>query len=185
MKPIERIGPLNARCPDQPTGEPEGFVERELSLALESLTKRLPVDEGRHVVQEKRPTLRRVSPRDVHHTQDVAVLEAAEDLELADDLLRVGASDELRAQDLDGHASVVPEVPREVHGRPLAVIQLALDQVAVVELRREQQGLGHSGGVETIDHTGSTAPPKDPKWPGAYPPGPSAESREPRAENAP
>ena len=80
---VERLGDL--------AGEPERVVQRQLALTLEPMTQRLALDVGHDVVKE--PT----GLTGVEQGQDVGMLQAGGELDLAQESFGAEHSAELRA----------------------------------------------------------------------------------------
>jgi hypothetical protein len=72
--------------------------------------------------------------------------EVGRDLDLAQEPIGPEALRDLGAQQLEGYPPPVPEVARQVYGRPSTVTDLALDDVAALE-----------GPIEAIDEFGQRA----------------------------
>ena len=92
----------------------EGFVDRELPLTVEPVSKSLALDVRHDVVQE---TVR--LPRVVKR-QDVRMLEVGRRLDLGQEAVGTDDRSQLRPQDLERDLTFVPEVPcrlRSVHAR--------------------------------------------------------------------
>ena len=114
------------------------IVHRQLLLAADPVTHRLPFD-VRHHVEEKAIGLSAVVQR-----QDVRMLEVGGRLDFAEEPLGADDRGEFRPQHLDGDAAVVLDVLRQVHGGHAALAEFPLEAVAV------GQGLGEAG--EDVGH---------------------------------
>ena len=117
----------------------DGVVDRELSLALQPVAQRLPVDE-RHHVKEKA-----VRFAGVVQGQNVRVLQSRRHADLLEKPVGADHRRELGAEHLEGHLAVVPQVAGEVDRGHAPLADLALDGVPVGEGGRQAagNGLGH------------------------------------------
>ena len=101
----------------------ERGVQRELLLAREPAPQRLPLHVGHDVVEEA-PRVTGVVER-----QDVGVVEPGGGLDLAQEPVRAHLGGQLRAQHLERHPPVVPEVLGQEHHRHAPCAQLTVDAV--------------------------------------------------------
>jgi hypothetical protein len=124
-------------------GDGEGVGQRELPLALEPLAQRAAFHVG-HDVEEQLARLARVV-----HRQDMRVVEAGGQLDLAEEALGADRGGKVGAEDLERDLTVVAEVlGQEDDGHP-ALAELALDPVAAGQ-----------GAIELILQGGHHRPPK-------------------------
>ena len=105
--------------------EMQCFVERQLAVAVELRPQRLALD-VRHDVVEEAVGLARVMQR-----QDVGMIEAGGDLDLAEEAVGAERGGELGVEDLERDGAVVLAVVGQVHGGHAAAAELALDVVLV------------------------------------------------------
>ena len=132
VRVLERVGGL--RC------DPERRVHGKLLVSIEPVPQRLALDE-RH----REPELPRRFARIVDR-QDVRMLQAGGEPDLALEPLRTEGVAEVRMEHLEGDGTVVPEVVRQVHRRHTAPAELALDAVALGEALLELGAqVGHRG----------------------------------------
>ncbi len=134
VRRVERVGHL--------AGEPQRVVERELALAIEAGAQRLALDVGHHVVEQA------VDRAGGQHRQDVRMLKAGGDLDLADEAVGPEDRRQLGIEHLDRDRTVVPEVLGEEHRRRAAAAQLSFDQ----------KGVGQ-GGPEALEEFGHASTP--------------------------
>lgn len=113
--------------------ESECFVGRQRSLAVEARAERFPFHEG-HRVEEKGPSAR-VDLSGVEDREDVGMLQAGREPDLALESLGADREGDFRKQHLERHGSVVTRFMREVHRRHAATPELALDAVSLAEGR--------------------------------------------------
>ena len=128
----ERLGDL--------AEEAHGLGHRQLAGAGEAIAQGLALDVGHDVVEEA------VGVAGVEEAEDVGVLEARGDLDLAGEALGAEGGGELGTEDLDGDAAVVLQVFGEVDGGHAALAELPLDAVAAGEGGLEAgHRVGHVG----------------------------------------
>ena len=112
-------------------GQADGLLQRELPPLLEPVAQRLALDPGHGVPEEP------AGIAGVEHRQDVGVVEAGGDPDLAEEPLGAEAGGQLGAHELDGDRALVPEVAGAVDRGHPALAELLLDLVAVTERVRE------------------------------------------------
>src|SRR5215210_4332557 len=112
-------------------GNAQRVPDGELALALESLPKRLTLDERHHIVEEP---IRRAG---VEERQDVGMLEVRRRLDLGQEPLGADHGGQLWAQHLEGHPPVMPQVLSQVDDRHAALAQLALEHVTLAQGRSD------------------------------------------------
>jgi hypothetical protein len=106
---------------------PERILHRKLPLALQPSSKGLALHIGHRVIQQP------VSLTGVVEAQDVRVIQARRDVNLAEEALGPEHGTELRVQHLEGHRPIMSEVVGEVHGGHAAAAELALEHVPPFE----------------------------------------------------
>jgi hypothetical protein len=116
---VERPGGLG--------GDAEGVVYRELALPAEPVAERLALDE-RHGEPEAPRRFARVVDR-----QDVGMLQAGGEADLALKALGPEGGRELGEEDLEGDGAVVAEVLGQIHDGHAAAAELALERIAIGE----------------------------------------------------
>jgi hypothetical protein len=135
-------------------GDTDGVGDRELSFALEPPAKGFTFDKG-HDVEQQPVRLTAVEQR-----QEIRVLQIRRDANLAEKALNAEHGAEVRIQNLERDAAIVPEVAREIDGRHAAGADLALDGIASAERGIElvDDG-GHEGGAgaDTLGRPGALA----------------------------
>jgi hypothetical protein len=112
-------------------GEAGGLLERELSFASQSCTQGLALDVG-HRVPEHASVLAAVE-----HGEDVRVLEAGREADLAQEALAAKLGSEVGTEELERDQPVVLQVAGEPDRGHAAAPELALDPVAVREGLRQ------------------------------------------------
>ena len=127
--------------------QPDGFVQRQFSLAANPLAQRLAGDIGHHIVKEAVDIAR------VEQREDVRMLQLGRDLDLTKEPRRPERGGEVFAQHLDRHLAMVLDVLGEVHGGHAARAELALDLVAAAE-----------GGGQAGNSVSGQAPSRDGAW---------------------
>ncbi len=125
MRVVERIGDV--------AGDPDRFVDTELSLAIQFVAEGLPVDEGHHVIEEP------IGGAGIEEREDVRVLETRRGLDLLHEALGAQHRGQLWLQHLERDPAIVLEILRQVDGRHAARAEMTLDPVGARE-----------GGVEAI-----------------------------------
>ena len=111
----------------------ERVGQRQLVLPQQPLAESLALDEGHDEVERVRGLA------GVVERQDVRMGEAARDGDLAQEALRAERLRQLGAEDLQRDRTVVSPVVGEVHRRPSAAPELALDRVPVREGRLQSR----------------------------------------------
>jgi hypothetical protein len=99
------------------------FFDREPVVRRQPLPQRLTLDEGHDVVQLVRHLAGIVD------RQDVRMLQAGRELDLAQEALRADRVRQLRMEHLDGDEPLVPLVAREVHRGRATATDLPLQRV--------------------------------------------------------
>jgi hypothetical protein len=118
--------------------EADRFGERDRPGALEALPERLPLDVRHDEVQRVRGLA------GIVQSENVGVLEAGRDPDLAEKSLAAQRVGELRPKDLERHVSVVLGVARQEHLGGRAFTDFALDDVPAGEAGlRALHDLGH------------------------------------------
>jgi plasmid stabilization system protein ParE len=120
--------------------EPQGFRDREGTLAVEPLPQGLPRHVRHHEVEGRFTDAARVE-----HRQDVRVLEPGRDLDLAEEPLRPQRQPQLGPEHLHRNLPVMAKVLGEVDGRHAPLPELALQRVPLPE-RLVEGGEGREGG---------------------------------------
>ena len=115
----ERLGDLGE--------QPHRLGHRQLAGAGQAIAQGLALDVGHDVVEEA------VGVAGVEDAEDVRMLEAGGDLDLAGEALGAECGGQLGAEDLDGDAAVVLEVFGEIDGGHATLAELTLDAVAAGE----------------------------------------------------
>ena len=111
--------------------DPERVGERELALSSQAAPQRLAFHVGHRVPQQLRPAPPASRGAAVENGEDVGVLEAGADPDLAKETVRTQGGGELGVEQLQGHLAIVPEVVRQPDGRHPAPAQLAHKGVAI------------------------------------------------------
>jgi hypothetical protein len=119
MRIVERIRNLSRK--------PDRLGDRQLSLAIELVAQRLALDEG-HGEPEPPADIARVED-----AEDVRMLKACGELDLALEPFCAEGLRDLGVQDFQRDGSVVPEIVREVHDGKATASELALDAKAVLQ----------------------------------------------------
>src|SRR5690349_8634850 len=107
--------------------DPNGVVDRKLTLARQPVAQRLAFDEGHHVVQQA------VAFSRVVQRHDVRMLEIGGGLDLGEEPLAAERRGKLGLEHFEGDFPVVAKVARQVHGGHAAVSELAIDLVPAGE----------------------------------------------------
>src|SRR5437867_2863239 len=129
---VERVGYL--------AGEANGLIDRELMLPFQPRPERFPLDQGHGVPEQSLATAR------VEHRENVGMLEATGQPDLPLESLYTQACGQLRAQHLESHRAIMPEVVGDIHGRHAAVPELAFEPVGRSETGPEAlQRIRHGG----------------------------------------
>ena len=109
----------------------QGVVERELLLALQPVTQRLPFDEWHDVVEEGAGRVRR-SPG-VVEGEDVGMVQVGGRCDLTEETLGPEGEHQRGAEHLYRDLALVLDVVREIDRGHPARAELAVDAVAVCE----------------------------------------------------
>ena len=122
---------------------PHGVADRKLSLLVQLVPQRLSFHERHHVVEEP------VGFSRVVQRQDVRMLKAGGDLDLAQEPLGTERGREVRTEDLDGDLSVMLQIFSEIDSRHSPAADLPLYRVSVSQssLQTVQQ-VGHGEDLE-------------------------------------
>ncbi len=116
VRVVEGVGDL--------LGDPQGHVDRKLTLADQPVVQGLALQKGHDVVQEA------VGFAGVEQGKDMGMGKRGGDPDLAQEAIRPEGRRQLRPQDLDGHSALVPEVLGQVDRRHSPAAYLAQDVVA-------------------------------------------------------
>jgi hypothetical protein len=116
VRVVQRVGHL--------AGDLKRVVHRELALAVQPVPQRLPLDVRHHVIDQPVGLVRIVQ------REDVRVVQARGDLDLAEEARRAHLGGELRAEDLHRDLTFVLQVVREEHLGHAALAELAVEPVA-------------------------------------------------------
>ncbi len=118
------------QCGGDLPDEADGVVDRERPLAGEPPPQRIACDEGHDVVEQVAATRGGGHQPGVVEREDVRMVEARRDPDLAGEAVGAEQGAELWAEDLDGHLAVVLEVVGQPDGGHAAAAELALEAVA-------------------------------------------------------
>ena len=100
-----------------------GFVDRELVLALEALAQRLAFDVGHHVIEKS------LDLTGVEERKDVGVIQSRDDLDLAQEPLGANGLRQSGVEHLDRDDALVLGILRETDRRHPTATELAVDRV--------------------------------------------------------
>ncbi len=114
-------------------------MERKLLFAVQAVTQRFALDEGHDVVQDP------VGLPGIVEAEDVRVLQAGGDADLAQEPVRTDRGGELGAQRLDSDLAAVATVLGEEDRGHAALADQALDVVALAERSAQLfEDVGHN-----------------------------------------
>ena len=133
---VERAGDLPR--------DAERVLQREPALPDQPVPQRFPLHEGHRVPEILHTGVVRPCSTGVEHGQDVGMLEASGEADLALEPLGAGLGGEVGEQDLEGDRTVVAEIACEVDHAHAAAAELALDGVAVGERLANLLRHGHA-----------------------------------------
>src|SRR5262249_45509275 len=105
--------------------QPDGFFDAKLLLSIELVPEAFALDEGHHVVEQA------LGSAGIVQAEDVGMLEAGRDFDLAIEPVGAERGGQLRSQDLDGDLAIVSEVLGQIDSRHAAPAEFTLDRVAV------------------------------------------------------
>ncbi len=129
----ERIGDL--------AQQPQPLVDRQLAVARQPGAQRASLDVRHHVVQQ------RAGGAGVEQAQDVGMLQARRDLDLAGEAFGAQRGGDLLPEDLDRNSAAVTQILGQEDRPHAAGAHLALDAVAVAQgLLQLPLGVGRRGG---------------------------------------
>ncbi len=168
--------------------DPDRFGYGQLNLPPEPLSERLAADVGHHVEEAGRAGSRR-HDAGVIELENMGVVEAGQDPDLAAKPPRVRRGGDFRPEHLERDRPLVPTVLREVYNCGRAPAELALDEIPCglaggvrLLLTRLAPGLGVQPLHQRLEVPGGQFPvaPPGPGWCTLVPPVPRLPSRPPR-----
>src|SRR5438094_6314852 len=109
---------------DQGQRNANGLFDRELFLAIDTITQRFTLHE-RHHVEELALCFAAVEER-----QQVRMLQVRRNADFGEEALLANHGAQLRAQHLERDVALVAEIPREVYHGHSALTDLPLDEIA-------------------------------------------------------
>ena len=117
------VGVVQRRC--DRASMPDGFIDRELLLAVEAFAQRLPFDVGHDVVQQP------ICVAGIEQRQDVRMVEPRGQRDLLEKAVRAHGGGEFGMQDLDRDPAIVLAVLGQEHRRHASASKLTVDRVRV------------------------------------------------------
>jgi hypothetical protein len=118
-----------------------GFVDRQLTLAIEPGAERLALHERHHIVEQPRRLAR------VEQRKQIRMLQVRGDPDLREKTLDSENRAELRIQHFDCDRAIVAQIARQIDGGHPAGADLAIDRVATLQGRAELGQQGHRSRV--------------------------------------
>ena len=111
--------------------DPERVLQRQLALPVQPTPERLPVDERHREPEEVRRAVLRSHGAAVEDREDVGVLEAGGEADLALEAIGAEGGGDLGVEDLERDRAVVPQVLREIDRGHAPAPELPLERVSL------------------------------------------------------